>query len=488
MITPASRSIFATAAIAWLTAVALAVVLFRAGPMIGFDPFFYCELGKQYTTSWPHAFGNHWPCGLPLAAGLLGRIGIPAYVALCLIALTAVAVLALLSSRLLTGGKFALLAVVSLVAMPEVGVQIFGALSELPFAACWLGLGVALAGSPKPRAFWLAGLCVVLGLGVRYVGVLGVGVIWCWLLWEARALIAARAFVPALLATVTASATAGGLLLWNIVATGHISGADRGDTALLGLGALPIHFAQFGWSAPSAFMLGGLRDAAGADRAPGLLIGAALTLTGGAICLWAWLRPARPWTRPVAFVAFVYGAGMIFLRTIGTFDALYNARTFLPVFFPLTLVLIGQFSVRSPRWVALVCGAVLLSGVASAARGLSRQTGGDVRPAVAVLRPLLRPDDIIQINSRAYSLATCVRNRTPQVWLEYWDDAKARRFLVIVAKPLDRRGTRREIEPGWLELAQRLVASGQHRWLLQTDAVLVLECLNPSPEPVPLLR
>ena len=471
---PANR--WPAAGLAWAIGVVFALCLYRTGRRLGFDSYYYCELAKTYAIAWPHAFGNQWPCGYPLLGGLLGRLGLSAYPALTLVSLTALAALTAIAAGL-APSKFL---VCALAAMPIIGVQIFGAATELPFAAALLGLAAALAAWPKPPAIWAAAGLAVLALSLRYAGVIAFGVVGIWLVSNIRTLRASGRLVHAILAAASAVLVAAGFLLWNLLVLGHLSGADRGAQEGLGWHALPGHLADLGWSLPSALMLGGLRDRIDA----GWLvhgIGWGISFSGAIFCGWALLRPRHRWVRSCALVAFTYGIGMAILRSIGSFDALYNARTFLPMIFPLGLVLAGQLCSRLSWVVPGVAGILLASGIASAGRGLSQQIGGDVKPAISILRGRLHRDDIVQVNDLALSLTAFIPQRTDRVWSEYWRQDRLERFLVVAARPVDRSGTPSPVEPAWLNLCDRLVAQGTHRWLLRAPGLLVLERIGPEP-------
>ena len=329
-----------TAGLAWGIGVAFALCLYRTGIRLGFDSYYYCEFAKTYAQAWPAAFGNQWPCGYPLLGGLLGRLGLAAYPALTLVSLVALAVL----TRITAGFLHGRLIVCALACAPIVGVQVFGAATELPFAAALLGLAAAVAAWPRPSAFWAAAACAVLALGLRYAGVLAFGALWAALAGDARKLREAGRLLHASAAVVSATLVALGLLAWNLSVTGHLSGADRVSPDRLGWASLPGHLADLGWSLPSALMLGGLRDRFDSGWV-GRATGWALAASGASLCLWAILQPRQSWVRACATVALAYGLGMVFLRSIGSFDALYNARTFLPLIFPVGLVV----AARVPR-------------------------------------------------------------------------------------------------------------------------------------------
>jgi hypothetical protein len=461
--------------IAWLVAVGLAALLYRQGPLLTFDGYHYCEFAKLYTTGWPQAFGNHWPCGYPLLGGLLGRLGLPAHAALCLVSLLALAVLVTLGNRFAQDLPYGALALSALAATPVIGVQLFGNLTELPFAAALLGFATALAAWSQRAAWWGAAACALLALSLRYAGVIAYAALWIWLVLHARRVREGGLLGSAVIAVGCSTLIAAGLLLWNLSATGHLSGAPRDAAENLGLAAWPSHVADLGWSPFSALMLGGLRDRVGGSSFNGQLLGILSSLALAALCLWGWAKSRFPWVRALAFVAFFYGAGLTALRSIGAFDPLYNGRMLLPALFPLGLVALAQLSGRWPRLVAGACTILLAAGIASSARGLSREIAGDIRGAVPLLRDRLRASDIVQINDQAFSLAAYLPQRTVRTWPESWREDEAQRFLVIAAESVDRRGTPGPLPAAWKTLAGRLVAHGTHRWLLDTPSLMVLE-------------
>lgn len=472
---------FGAALIAWSVAVVLAALLYRHGRLLTFDGYHYCEFAKLYTTSWPPAFGNHWPSGYPLLGGLLGRAGLPAYEALCLVSLIALTVLVALADTMARQLPRPALVLSALAATPVVGIQLFGNLTELPFAAALLGVAAALAAPRKHSGWWAAATFALVALSLRYAGVTAFAVLWFWLAVHSRELRRKSTLGTALVAVGCSTLAAAGLLLWNLRATGFLSGAPRDAADHVGLIAWPRHLADLGWSPAFALLLGGLRNVAGGDRLAALLAGWTLSLIGLAVCLQAWIKPRFPWVRSLALVAFAYGAGMTVLRSVGTFDSLYNARVFLPALFPFGLLAAAQFSSRWPRLVAGGFAVLLAAGVVSAIRGLSLEIGGDVRAAVPLLRERLRPDDGIQINDHAFSLAAYLPERTFRVWPESWQDGQAQRYLVIAAATVDRRGTPGPLDPPWLAFAAQLVARGTHRRLLESPSLLVLEHTEPNP-------
>lgn len=356
-----------------------------------------------------------------------------------------------------------------------VGVQLFGNLTELPFAAALLGFATALAAGRTSAAWWCAAACALLALSVRYAGVIAFPVLWIWLFAQIRRLREGGLLGPAVAAAACSTLLSAGLLLWNLHATGFLSGAPRGAAERLGPAAWPSHVADLGWAPCSALMLGGLRDRLGGDSPIGYVMGIVSSLALAGLCVWGFVKPRFPWVRPLAFVAFSYSAGMTVLRSVGTFDLLYNGRVLLPALFPLGLVACAQFSRRWPRLVVTGCVLLLATGIVSGARGLSREIAGDVRAAVPLLRDRLRTGDRVQINDHAFSLAACVPQRTVLAGPETWRTEDAQRFVVVAAETLDRSGHSSHVSPEWRALAGQLVARGSYRWLLDTPALMVLE-------------
>jgi hypothetical protein len=172
---------------------------------------------------------------------------------------------------------------------------------------------------------------------------------------------------------------------------------------------------------------------------------------------------------------------MVILRTVGSFDALYNARTFLPVIFPIGLVLAGQFTTRRECLVHGLAWIICIAGGVSAVRGISRQIGGEVGPAVPLLKSRLRKDDGVQINDFAFSLTAYIPQRTYRAWPEFWLQNPKERFLVVAAQALDHSGTPGTVDPAWQSLCGQLVRQGSHQWLMQTPGLLVLERTAPRP-------
>ena len=464
---------------ATLVGAALSVAAFRHGPLLTFDGYHYVELAKTFSISWPDRFGNHWPFGWPLAGGLLVRLGLSGYHALLALSALSLFVLLQFSSTVLGRHPARLAVLFAISCAPIIAPQIGSCLTELPFAASLLGLAVCLAHWPKPTALWAGSACAVLALGIRYAGIITLPMIGLALVdrWsDLRKAGRLREAVSALLAAGIFTAV---LLAINIARSGHASGAGRGGA--LGLASVPREIPSFGWSAPSALLAGGLRERIGPESILGLAVGAACFALITALCAYAWFRPRSAYSRPLAIVGFGYASGMCVLHAIGDFDALYNARTFLPAFGPLALLAAELLADR--RWaIGVLCAAVTGAGAVGAVRGISREIGGDVASAAAAIRPLVAAADRIVINDHAMSLSSYLPNRTDRMSTPNWTDHTDAPFLVAAGQPISRDGAGAIVAVEWTALAERLVTSGKYRFLIRTPALIAL-AREPAPAP-----
>lgn len=457
---------------------ALTFVTFRAGPLLTFDGYHYCEFAKLFSVTWPDRFGNHWPFGWPLAGALLARLGVPAYVALLALSLASAAVLLGAAAFALKNHPSRLAIILALAATPVVAPQLGGVLTELPFAAVLLLLGLFLAHWPARSAIWGAAGCAVLALGIRYAGLVALAMIATQLLARWADLHRTQRLREAITSLFAAGLVSALLLGLNILRSGHASGAGRG--APPGLVALPQELASFGWSLPSALLAGGLRDRIGPETALGWIIGGICFLLIAALCLAAWLRPRSAYSRPLALISFGYSTGMAVLHCIGDFDALYNARTFVPALAPLAILAGEQLSAHR-RCLLLACAAIFFTGLIAAGRGISREIGNDVRLAVASLRPRIGPTDHIVINDHAMSVSAYFPQLTDRLAAANWQDRPEYTYVVVAGKPLQRDGRSGPVAPDWVDLTSRLTSTGRYRYLVREPGQIVLERVPGSP-------
>lgn len=471
--TSASRGWLETAGAALLAAV-LTLATFRFGRLLTFDGYYYCEFAKQFAAQWPDRFGYHWPVGYPVAGALLARIGVPAYVALVGISFAALLALLAVATRMTRPDALRGVVVLAIAAAPIVAPQWGGVLTELPFAAAWLGLAWCLARWPAAGAIWSASTLAVVALSIRYAGIIALAVIAVWIATSWPRL--ARRRVHALGAWASACGVTLGLLALNIARTGHASGAGRGVS--LGLGALPAQFADFGWSVASALLAGGVRDRIGPASTAGLLAGGAMCAGVFALCAWSWLRPRSEFSRPLALVTGGYVTGMAVLRCIGEFDALYNARTFLPVLAPVLLMLRERLGDRR-RLALVVLMPIIITGAIAAARGLSRQISGDVRAVIPAIRERILAGDQIAVNDDAYSVSAYFAQPAIRALLGNWRSHATERFVVAAGKPTRRDGAGAVCPPDWAEACAQLVAAGRYRYLVQQPDIIALERTAP---------
>lgn len=470
MNTPLRSRLEATAALA--LSLALVLATFREGRLLTFDGYHYCELAKKFASEWPDRFGNHWPFGWPVAGGLLARLGVPGYVALVTLSTLSLAALLAGAQRVLATRPLRSAVLMALAATPVIAPQIGCVLTELPFAAALLGLALCLAAWPARGALWGAALCAVAALSIRYAGLLALAVIAVWLVTQWRPLRAAGRAREAVVAWSLAGVASAALLSLNLLKSGHLSGAGRGNPP--GLANLPAQLADFGWSFPSALIAGGLRDRVGPYSPAGLAIGAGCFAAIAALCVWAWCRPSSSFSRPLALTALGYCTSMAVLRCIGEFDSLHIARTFLPALFPLGLLVAELLSARRTL-LALTCTALLATGFLAACRGISREIGGDVSPVLAALTARAHRTDTFAINDDAFAISAYFPQRTRRVWPQYLEEVPPERFLIVAAKPRVRDGTGATLPDDWLQMCERLVASRYFTYLVREPHVIALE-------------
>ncbi len=450
------------------------LLLFRHGRLLTFDAYHYCEFAKQFAETWPDRFGNHWPFGYPIAGSLLVRVGAPGYFALVAVSLASLYFLNLLTARLLNDHPSRVWIVLAIATTPIIGAELLGVLTELPFALALMGLVASLAEWPSRRALWASAVWAVVALSIRYAGVIALAALATWLLAQNRPLRSAGRWWEAFFATAIAGLASGGLLFINVIKSGHASGADRGNPE--GLGALPSQIVDFGWSVPSALIAGGVRDHFALNAWSGEVIGWLVFSALTALCVLAWFKPCSRASRSLALVALGYCLGMCVLHCIGDFDSLYNARTFLPAVIPLAVLLAERIQRR--RVTLLLCAILTGAGLVAAVRGISLEIGGNVQPAMSVLRERLKPTDCVAINDHALAVAAFLSQRTRRTWLNGWDKTWPERFMVVSGKPQNRAGDTAKVDETLRAWTDRLVTSGNYRYLLNQPTLVVIERID----------
>ncbi len=455
--------------------IALSLVAARGGRLLTFDGYHYCELAKQFTREWPDRFGNHWPFGWPLAGASFARLGLSAYPVMVFLEWISLGALLVLVSQILAPHASKVLVLCALAVAPILAIEIGSVLTELPFAAVTLGMLVCLGHWPSSGAIWGAALLAVAALSIRYAGILSLPtlIVWCAIRW--RQLGQTEHRWTAALATCAAGVSMALLLALNLIKSGHLSGAARGEGR--GLSALPGQLLDLAWSAPSALLADGLRNHFEPSSPIGRSVGGLLIAAMFALAGWAWVRPRSAFSRPLALGVTGYLLGMGVLSCIGEFDALHNGRTFLPVLAPL-LILAAECA--RPVALAVGCCVLVVAGGVAAWRGISRGIAGDVRPAVGPIKTRVAPADLLAINDDAFSLAAYFEQPTRRTRPEELRLSPPEKFLVVAAHPLDREGNFSPIPNAWRESCERRVSAGTHHYLLRTDQLIVLERLRPD--------
>ena len=474
--TAATTRLAGEVAVAFLIGVALTLIACRQGRQLTFDGYFYVEFSKQFSSKWPDRFGNDWPFGWPIAGGLLARLGVPAFWAL--VGLSALMLAGLLGSTafFLRSQRYRLVLLIAVAAAPIIAPQLSGCLTDLPFAATLVGLAALLSLWPRRWAIWLAALTAILSLGLRYVGLISVGLITINVLINWRSLRNAGRLLEAIIAFAVASAASGFLLAINVLRSGHASGADRGVPE--GLAAFPMELVNFGWSAPSALVAGGLRDRIGVATSIGTAVGALSFLIIVLLCACSWFCPRSAHSRLLALVTLSYCTSMAILHCLGNFDALYGGRTFLPVLAPLVILFAERFSSNNALQYCFG-SALIVSGLVASQRGISREISGDVRPAVAAIRERISPTGRIGINDDAMSISAFFEQPTDRIWPRYMHGDSLYEFIVVAGRPTARAGDSAPIGGEWTRLMDRLTSTGHYRYLIRDSRLMVIERVSP---------
>ncbi|HVF70731.1 MAG TPA: hypothetical protein VM940_03895 [Chthoniobacterales bacterium] len=473
----------------------LAVIWSRGEPVIGHDSFSYIELTKEFREHPPDHFGDWWPFGLPLLAAALTHFGLSAFAGLA--AVTAAAYLGMIwcfwwalpdESK----GWTTLALVVTAICAPVCPILLCMVWSEPLFSVFVFGFAIALGRWPSKRAIVAAMVMAIAAFCVRYVGAFAVGLIGLWTLlqWNSLGRTQRRGFVVvSYLVTILIT---GFLLYLNYRHSGSIAGPQPVGREPFSL--WPQHLADFGWSPVSAFISNSvLRDVGGIRSPAGLAGGAALIAGVGWYLFRRWKSATSPATTAVILTIAGYSLAMVTLRATTRFDSLSNARTFLPVLFPLAyLVATGEVG-RFRRAVMLGCGISVTASLLLAARGISPKVKPDITAARSALARVLKPGQTVAVNGEARALAAYFENRfqppamkkdgVTALWetLELWD-ARNSDFTVVVEPSKTTASAESAAEAArWADLIRRAVASGQAKIVAADNSFVLLEGLKAAP-------
>jgi hypothetical protein len=456
-----------------------ALTAHRHGIRLSFDSYYYVEFAKEFRLHAPTSFGSAWPYGWPLLGTLASLTGMSPYHGLLVFSLVSLVGMVALTGVILPwerlgGGPGTLLLCATATTAP-LSSLVTGVLSEIPFSFLLLGFAFCLARWPEPWALVAACVFALAAFTIRYAGGLLLAMLVFWVLVNFRSLRATGRLSLAVFAVAVACATAAGLLWWNYRALGMVSGHPRGT------GTAPKEWlgiaADFGWSLPAALGGLGFREALGFSTVLKLPLGVvffASLILGGFI---AWRQGPSKEIRALGAVVAGYAAGLVILRCQGEFDALHNARMFVPLLFP-CLVLVSWKMPRSG--LVATSGVLLLANAALNFRGASLEIGANVDavPAIVATAP---PGELIAVNDHALTLAALVPNRVVRVWPLNLDSGPQSAFIVIAAPPLDRSGRPGLIPPEWSQARDALLASGRWSERLNSNSLLVLERLGAKP-------
>lgn len=470
---------YAAAGIAFAAFVVCSAIAWRHGTRLGLDDYFYVEYAKEFRTHLPPSFGSAWPYGWPLLGSLAGLAGLSAYHGLVAWSVLAVAGLTLLGARSLpwerTGFTVGTLALAVAASVFIFSVLTSTVMSEVPFAFTLFAFAYSLGRWPEPGAIAQSAFWALAAFTIRYAGALALLTLGLWFLLHLRQLYAAKRLPVAVVSVGLAAVISGGLVLWNIKATGMASGLARGSSAAIY--EWPRIAADLGWCLPAGLGGLGLRNALGFDSGAHTLLGLLLLAVLLALPVVAWWRADSQPTKALGCVLTCYGLGLIALRCNSEFDSLFVERTLVPFLFPLVVLAASYLPVRP----LLGPAAVLLGGLSLAldVRGFSLGTGADPRAAVPIVQQA-KPGDIILVNDPAHSLTMLID--APVGWADLRDPARypRSRFIVLAGKPVDRAGNPGPLSKVWAGVASTLLADPRYVARLQTPSLVVIENLSPQ--------
>lgn len=445
MITPGvtirTRSVLLVA-IPVLIAVGLSLLWYQSQRVLGLDAYYYVEYTKELAAGRLTVFGSNWPRGYPLLGSLLTHVGPSAFMALVIVSGASLLAMAVAAVKLLprdlrsSWSAFAVLC--ALCSVPAVPQLLGMPMSELPFAACLLGSIYFIRHWPARWAVWMS---LFLGFGsfcIRYAGIFMFGLLaLLFVVYFEELRDGKRLKFYGGWYTFFAVLTA--LLLWsNVHATGHVSGADRGWGG--GTAVLPEQIAHLGWSVVGALSSTRIKDLIGGVGSwQGMLVGWIVMGSIGAVCLRAVVHPKEPMARPLALLVLGYLGAFVMMRAMRSFPDINEPRYFVPVLFPLALLLLLEIRLQARKVLGAAAVAAVVVGFALSLRGVSEETYGDVAFARRALAAQLQPGDVVRVNGAALSLAAYFPNAFQ--WPQCGEDETiGAADYVVVAGSRSRRG------------------------------------------------
>ena len=422
---------------------ALAAIAYRGTPRIGFDSHYYVEYAKAFRTELPRSFGTGWPFGFPLLGAAVSRTGLSVFASLvAVLGCGAFGIYALMWKPLCAATGSRWLAAGLLLGLAATAIQpieLGAARSEIIFTACFVAAVSTLVGWPAPRAIVAAAMAAVLSFSMRYAGVLTLAALGIWTVvrWPQLRVEGRRRLALAVVAA--AGGMCFGFLLLNQHVNGSATGMVRGHADFFA--NLAPDAVDFGWGALIALSTVGLRQPFATHAAIYAIVGAAVFVAVLFLAFCRWRRPVSIWSRPLALGLTVYVIGMWMLRAYDGFDALYNARFFLPAL-PLVLVLLAEFAGAFPRFGAAVLILTMAApGVAVCARGVSPAISYDFTAIALQLAPRLHPGDRVGVNVHACGLSAWLDCPVTRIDGQRWQEAaRSYRFVVVAGIATDRMG------------------------------------------------
>jgi len=456
--------------------ITLATIATRGQRILGHDSFYYLENAKAFSKALPDHLGGCFPAGYPFLASLGIRAGMSPWVSLVGISLLSFALCACCVVTLVHRRNSFLWAaiVLALASIPAVYRYSLGVMSEMLFSSLVLMVGLFMARPDKRGSIILSVIFAIAAFCVRYAGGFLLAVLFAWVLVQRGDGLTRWSGLAPVLSLLIGAVVVVGLVYSNVAKTGYISGCPRGG-GMSGLGSVFEHASNLGVSPIGLFSDGAVRLMVGVKSlktAIGLGFLGLVVLT----CTISYLRKSSNYSRPLALVIVGYLVSLIVYRSVAHFDNLSSGRFFIPVVFPLTIVIFELVALRWRKLMGFGTLLVITVGIYQAARGVSAETYGDVRSAVDILKRTTSQADTVLVNGAAASLAAYL-DATVILSLHPPTDLRETHFVAVAARSLDRQGSRRQFEPTWLKIIEEELSRQRVRLLYRDDKAILLQRL-----------
>ncbi len=370
---------------------------------LGYDQFFYVDSVRAILRGDLEGVHMVWAPGYPMAGAVLSLFGLWPAQALVLVSLLAFGgTLVLLNHALSVLLPRMLLRTVVLAAMallPAQHMLLATPLSEHLFGFLVIGLMYALHDHRSGRDILPAAVVMAIPV-VRYAGV-------PLLLALLPAAVSAAGRRESLGRTLRIAGVAllslCGLILWNILVTGHLSGSPRFDFNL----DILHHVSDVGWAVIGLVSRQGLDT----DRSfTSTTIGFTMVLVTVGISLCGLRSDRHPHVRDASLLVLLYLGGVVVMRSIAFFMPLSHPRFIIPILPLLVLVIVSESTrLITPRHgnlaiLILSISILILSTVQTMRARMHADPMLPVREAEGVLDKVATSGDTVIVNHAGKSI------------------------------------------------------------------------------------